>query len=156
MRTGGRRGNLPSIEFSASISPSPDILITGLDGLTIDSYPKTKLGESGRLPKPIDNICPICLSEYQPKETLRTIPDCNHYFHAHCIDKWLKMNASCPLCRNSPCGSSEVTLSISSSSSSSSSTLLPPWAIPNSCHYISSCEYIYPPKDLSFRFSLCF
>ncbi|KAE8710812.1 PHD finger protein-related isoform 1 [Hibiscus syriacus] len=117
MRTNGRRGNLPSIEFSASISPSQAILITGLDGPTIDSYPKTKLGESGRLPKPNDNICPICLSEYQPKETLRTIPDCNHYFHSHCVDEWLKMNASCPLCRNSPGGSSEVTPSISISSS---------------------------------------
>ncbi|KAL4326200.1 hypothetical protein GQ457_11G024290 [Hibiscus cannabinus] len=119
------RRNLPSVEFSASISPSPAIVITGLDEPTIESYPKTKLGESGRLPKPNDNICPICLSEYQPNETLRSIPDCNHYFHANCIDEWLMMNASCPLCRNSPAGSSEVTPSISSSSSSSSSTLLP-------------------------------
>ncbi|GMI76418.1 Arabidopsis Toxicos en Levadura 96 [Hibiscus trionum] len=118
-RADRRRGNLPSVEFSASISPSPEIVITGLDGQTIESYPKTKLGESGRLPKPNDNICPICLSEYQPKETLRSIPDCNHYFHANCIDEWLTMNASCPLCRNSPGGSAQVTPSISSSSSSS-------------------------------------
>ncbi|GMI95534.1 Arabidopsis Toxicos en Levadura 96 [Hibiscus trionum] len=38
-RLSGRGGNLPSVEFSASISPSPAIVIT------IESYPKTKLGE---------------------------------------------------------------------------------------------------------------
>ncbi|XVF10414.1 hypothetical protein REPUB_Repub07fG0180800 [Reevesia pubescens] len=115
-----RRRNLPSVEFSTSISPSPAVIIAGLDGPTIESYPKTKLGESGRLPKPNDNTCPICLSEYMPKETLRTIPECNHYFHANCIDEWLKKNASCPLCRNSPGGSATIIPSISSSTSSSS------------------------------------
>ncbi|XP_022737672.1 RING-H2 finger protein ATL20-like [Durio zibethinus] len=123
VRNYGRRRNLPVTEFSTSISPSPAVIMTGLDGPTIESYPKTKLGESGRLPKPNDNTCPICLSEYQPKETLRSIPECNHYFHANCIDEWLKRNASCPLCRNSPGGSAPITPSISSSSSSSS--LLP-------------------------------
>lgn len=97
-----RRSNPgPVIEFSSSVSPQP-IMILGLDGPTIESYPKTILGESRRLPKPDDNICPICLSEYKPKETLRTIPSCQHCFHADCIDEWLRLNASCPVCRNSP------------------------------------------------------
>ncbi|KAL1532775.1 RING-type E3 ubiquitin transferase [Salvia divinorum] len=79
--------------------------VSGLDGPTIQSYPTTVLGESRRLPKPNDACCPICLSDYQPKETLRSIPECNHYFHADCIDEWLKLNGSCPLCRNSPVSS---------------------------------------------------
>ncbi|KNA13224.1 hypothetical protein SOVF_118690 [Spinacia oleracea] len=95
-------------ESSPSIFPQPIILTLGLDLPTIESYPKTILGESKRLPKPSDNICPICLSEYQPKEALRSIPECNHYFHADCIDEWLRMNATCPLCRNSPQSSSGV------------------------------------------------
>lgn len=80
--------------------------IKGLDGPTIEAYPITLVGESRRLPRPNDKTCPICLSEYQAKETLRTIPDCKHYFHASCIDEWLKLNASCPLCRNITEGSS--------------------------------------------------
>ena len=42
--------------------------------------------------------CPICLSNYKPSEYYRTIP-CDHTFHKKCIDKWLKKNNNCPLCR---------------------------------------------------------
>ncbi|KAF3678685.1 hypothetical protein FXO38_03110 [Capsicum annuum] len=96
-----RRRAQPVLEFSSVVAPQP-IAFVGLDESTIESYPKTVLGESRRLPKPDDNICPICLAEYQPKETLRTIPECQHSFHADCIDEWLRLNASCPVCRNSP------------------------------------------------------
>ncbi|CAN4085751.1 unnamed protein product [Withania somnifera] len=96
-----RRRAQPVPGFSSAVAPQP-IVLMGLDGPTIESYPKTIVGESRRLPKPDDNICPICLAEYQPKETLRTIPECQHCFHADCIDEWLRLNASCPVCRNSP------------------------------------------------------
>lgn len=76
--------------------------VGGLDLHTIDSYPKTVLGQSLRLPNLSDNICPICLCDYQSKQTLRSIPECNHYFHVACIDEWLKLNATCPVCRKSP------------------------------------------------------
>ncbi|KAL8256098.1 hypothetical protein R6Q59_031165 [Mikania micrantha] len=100
--------NHQSIDFfSTAITPQPASR-AGLDGPTIESYPKTTLGESCRLPND-NNICAICLSDYKPKESLRTIPECNHYFHADCIDEWLKLNATCPVCRNTPESSSLVT-----------------------------------------------
>ncbi|XP_030470172.1 RING-H2 finger protein ATL20-like [Syzygium oleosum] len=77
-----------------------DDRVMGLDWLTIESYPKVQVDDEGRVPRPNDNFCVICLSEYQPKDMLRAIPECAHYFHAHCIDQWLKRNASCPLCRD--------------------------------------------------------
>ncbi|MED6132012.1 hypothetical protein PIB30_015376 [Stylosanthes scabra] len=100
-------------DFSTIILPRLPVQTLGLDAASIEKYPKTLLGESGRLPKPNDNLCSICLCEYQPKETLRTIPECNHYFHANCIDGWLKMNATCPLCRNLPQRSVSSTLTSS-------------------------------------------
>ncbi|CAB4280148.1 unnamed protein product [Prunus armeniaca] len=90
----------PITELSTLTSQQPSTVAKGLDASTIESYPKTQLGECWELPKPNDNSCPICLSEYKSKETLRTIPECNHYFHASCVDEWLRMNATCPLCRN--------------------------------------------------------
>lgn len=75
---------------------------SGLDKPTIESYPKIVIGDDIHLPKPNGKTCPICLSEYMPKETVKTMPECEHCFHAQCIDEWLPLNASCPICRTSP------------------------------------------------------
>nr|GMC65262.1 E3 ubiquitin-protein ligase At1g63170-like [Ipomoea batatas] len=45
-----------------------------------------------------DAVCCICLSKYEDNDELRELP-CSHFFHAQCVDKWLKINASCPLCK---------------------------------------------------------
>ncbi|KAH7538207.1 hypothetical protein FEM48_Zijuj03G0174400 [Ziziphus jujuba var. spinosa] len=90
----------PIMDFTSAVAPQPTV-VAGLDGPTLESYPKIVLGESRRLPKPEDLTCPICLSEYKPKETLKTIPECQHCFHADCIDGWLRLNATCPICRKS-------------------------------------------------------
>lgn len=80
-----------------------DNLIYGLDQSTIESYTKVVLGESRRLPMgPNDGTCPICLSDYRAEEIVRCIPACQHCFHAGCIDAWLRLNNSCPVCRNAP------------------------------------------------------
>ncbi|MBA0707505.1 hypothetical protein Golax_019545 [Gossypium laxum] len=96
-----------------------DITVNGLDGSRIEAYPITLLGENLELPRPNDNTCSICLSEYQAKETIRTIPDCNHYFHANCVDEWFKLNAACPVCRNTPDHDSARLLTRSTSAFSS-------------------------------------
>ncbi|KAK1558824.1 hypothetical protein Q3G72_007117 [Acer saccharum] len=85
-----------------AVTPQPTIVVMGLDESTIESYQKVVLGESKRLPGPNSSTCSICLSEYCSKETIRCIPECKHCFHADCIDEWLRLNSSCPLCRNSP------------------------------------------------------
>uniref|UniRef100_A0A1D1YWW6 RING-type E3 ubiquitin transferase n=1 Tax=Anthurium amnicola TaxID=1678845 RepID=A0A1D1YWW6_9ARAE len=45
-----------------------------------------------------DAECCICLSAYDDGVELRELP-CNHHFHCPCIDKWLYINATCPLCK---------------------------------------------------------
>ena len=42
--------------------------------------------------------CCICLSAYEDGAELRELP-CGHHFHCACIDKWLHINATCPLCK---------------------------------------------------------
>ncbi|KAF9616915.1 hypothetical protein IFM89_032877 [Coptis chinensis] len=42
--------------------------------------------------------CCICLSAYDDGAELRELP-CRHHFHCACIDKWLYINATCPLCK---------------------------------------------------------
>ncbi|RDY08687.1 putative RING-H2 finger protein ATL21A, partial [Mucuna pruriens] len=98
---GGRWAPETVADFEPLVGSRP-IIITGLDRPTIESYPKMVIGENRRLPKKGDKTCSICLSEYMPKETVKSIPECGHCFHAHCIDEWLPLNASCPICRTSP------------------------------------------------------
>ncbi|CAN1237448.1 RING-H2 finger protein ATL68 [Linum grandiflorum] len=47
-------------------------------------------------------MCSICLCEYKDLEMMRMMPECRHFFHLTCLDAWLKLNGSCPVCRNSP------------------------------------------------------
>ncbi|EYU42915.1 hypothetical protein MIMGU_mgv1a022735mg [Erythranthe guttata] len=77
-------------------------IVLGLEKPVIETYPVIELGRSRRLPRPNNGPCSICLSDYCVKEKIRCLPECNHCFHARCIDEWLLVNGSCPLCRNSP------------------------------------------------------
>uniref|UniRef100_A0A166EFG2 RING-type E3 ubiquitin transferase n=1 Tax=Daucus carota subsp. sativus TaxID=79200 RepID=A0A166EFG2_DAUCS len=45
-----------------------------------------------------DAECCICLSPYEDGTEIHSLP-CNHFFHSSCVVKWLKMNATCPLCK---------------------------------------------------------
>jgi Ring finger domain len=62
-----------------------------------------KLCKSEKIKKN-DNIlseyCFICMDNYNEKQFKRVLPMCKHYFHKKCIDKWIKKNPSCPICRD--------------------------------------------------------
>ncbi|KAK6142765.1 hypothetical protein DH2020_023113 [Rehmannia glutinosa] len=93
---------LPRIFFVAEDDETESQnVVVGLDQAVINSYPKLvftrRNGNWGN-----DTVCSICLCEYRESEMLRMLPDCRHCFHVMCVDAWLKLNASCPVCRNSP------------------------------------------------------
>ena len=77
----------------------------GLDRAVINSYPKFQFHKNNLEHSSEDannSMCSICLCDYKEGEMLRMMPDCKHYFHLCCLDAWLKLNGSCPVCRNSP------------------------------------------------------
>ncbi|KAM6574812.1 hypothetical protein CsatA_023139 [Cannabis sativa] len=45
-----------------------------------------------------DAECCICLTAYDDGTKLHELP-CRHHFHCACVDKWLHINAVCPLCK---------------------------------------------------------
>ena len=58
-----------------------------------DTFP---MSEDDKAPQ-----CAICLSPYVAGEMVRELPcDSRHHFHKTCVDDWLKLNATCPVCRN--------------------------------------------------------
>ncbi|KAE9589802.1 putative transcription factor C2H2 family [Lupinus albus] len=45
------------------------------------------------------SCCSICLVDYKESDFLRVLPRCGHFFHVKCVDPWLIMNFTCPICR---------------------------------------------------------
>lgn len=89
----------------------------GIDEATLDSYPKmlfsqktctgsSNSGEDGEAED--KKCCSICLSEYGESEVVRLMPECGHMFHMDCVDEWLRLQATCPVCRTSPLPSLKV------------------------------------------------
>lgn len=82
------------------------VLSAGLDPIAIASYPKFQFSAAAAAEKKPKGegggTCAICLCDYREPEMLRMMPDCGHSFHLTCIDAWLRLNPSCPVCRNSP------------------------------------------------------
>ncbi|KAK8644333.1 hypothetical protein V6N13_123643 [Hibiscus sabdariffa] len=58
---------------------------------SIEAMPRIKVEESG-------SDCSICLEEFEVDEEAREMP-CKHVFHSGCIEKWLQIHGSCPICR---------------------------------------------------------
>jgi E3 ubiquitin-protein ligase RNF38/44 len=85
-------------EEPPSIYSTPAWQITGLDESLIQQIPVCRYskrdGDNKRLYK-----CVVCLNEFQDSDTLRVLPSCDHGFHLHCIDIWLRANPNCPICR---------------------------------------------------------
>ncbi|KAK4364173.1 hypothetical protein RND71_015531 [Anisodus tanguticus] len=100
------RRRLQVYEATSPLPQDSSVIISlptsGLDDGTIQSYQKVVIGESRRIPGLNALTCPICLVEYSAGESVRLIPLCQHCFHDHCVDEWLKLKATCPVCRNSP------------------------------------------------------
>ncbi|CAL4893057.1 unnamed protein product [Urochloa decumbens] len=50
--------------------------------------------EGGKAPE-----CAVCIVELRDGDAARRLPSCGHRFHADCVGAWLRLHATCPLCR---------------------------------------------------------
>ena len=70
----------------------------GATQAAIDEMPVSKFREG--MYDEDDATCIICLTPYGEGDELRVLP-CGgkHHFHKDCLDSWLRINATCPSCR---------------------------------------------------------
>lgn len=96
-RQARRRAALQQMMIAAAVrAQSAEPPKTGLHPSVIASLPITvyqKVEENETVE------CSVCLSLLQDGEMARTLPNCNHSFHAECVDKWLGTQSTCPICR---------------------------------------------------------
>ncbi|XP_042012447.1 RING-H2 finger protein ATL46-like [Salvia splendens] len=71
----------------------------GLDAAAINAIPVYTYGGSGA---GAAGGCAVCLGEYKESEEVRMMPECGHMFHRRCIDPWLMIHPTCPICRRTP------------------------------------------------------
>ncbi|CAH8252275.1 unnamed protein product [Arabidopsis lyrata] len=61
----------------------------------VENMPRVVIGED----KEKDGgSCAICLEEWSKGDVATEMP-CKHKFHSKCVEEWLGMHATCPMCR---------------------------------------------------------
>lgn len=92
----------PSINLQGNINGN----ISSLRSVVIRALPKGKYGclrRSDDINRNEPSSCSICFSCILEEDEVRILPNCGHYFHISCIDRWLLPctvnHSSCPLCR---------------------------------------------------------
>ncbi|XP_008561009.1 E3 ubiquitin-protein ligase RNF38 isoform X2 [Microplitis demolitor] len=65
--------------------------------------------------------CVVCMCDFEPPQSLRVLP-CSHEFHSKCIDKWLKSNRTCPICRGDAADYFGTTTGVNGGGSSSTTS----------------------------------
>jgi len=68
----------------------------GLSRLEIEQLPNYKFDPDSHTGD--QTSCVICMCDFEVRHLLRILP-CSHEFHSKCVDKWLKSNRTCPICR---------------------------------------------------------
>ncbi|XP_074566711.1 E3 ubiquitin protein ligase RIE1-like [Curcuma longa] len=86
---------LPKYQYHASCEDQEK---TAEEGVMVPLNPGYGNLSSARVLPHEDAECCICLTPYEEGVELLAMP-CNHHFHSSCIAKWLRIHATCPLCK---------------------------------------------------------
>lgn len=82
----------------------------GVDEATLSSYPKLLYSQVKKGASTTASCCSICLVDYKETDTIRLLPDCAHLFHLNCVDPWIRIHPTCPICRTKPVASQHAAL----------------------------------------------
>lgn len=68
---------------------------------SIDTIPTSTFSESHKPSSSSDDKykCFICIEDFKIGEEISTLP-CLHRFHSTCVNRWLRQNNTCPVCKN--------------------------------------------------------
>ncbi|TWW60146.1 RING finger protein 215 isoform X2 [Takifugu flavidus] len=85
-------------DLELQLLPKQDIL-KRMSSLRTKVYRQPKLWRDSSQPLEADN-CAVCLEPFHNNQCLRVLP-CLHEYHRECVDPWLLLQHTCPLCKRS-------------------------------------------------------
>ncbi|AQK55156.1 E3 ubiquitin protein ligase RIE1 [Zea mays] len=97
-KVGASDGDISVLPRYRYYDPSEDSEEETDEGLMIPILNNSGMSTSERILLREDAECCVCLSSYEDGAELSALP-CRHHFHWSCITTWLRMNATCPLCK---------------------------------------------------------
>lgn len=82
--------NILSLHIEEQNNEDISKLVSFIPVFTVKENNKSKEGNN--------NKCAICISDFEVGEKKSTLP-CMHCFHYNCIEKWIKRQKCCPICK---------------------------------------------------------
>lgn len=86
-------------QLGLALAHSNETPKSGLDPAVISSLPIFTFKRLENQSETEISECVVCLSFLEEGETAKVLPNCKHTLHAECIDKWLSLHSTCPICR---------------------------------------------------------
>ncbi|KAL1187911.1 RING-H2 finger protein ATL66 [Cardamine amara subsp. amara] len=86
-----------SINIHAEPPPLTPCVSEGLDPAAIRSLTVVLCRIEAE--EDLERECCICLGGFEEGEKMKVLPPCRHCYHCECVDRWLRTESSCPLCR---------------------------------------------------------
>lgn len=106
MRAAAARRNSTVTATAVAAAAAAPSINEGLDEAALREIPKLIYSEAKPDMKLGSDVglgcCSICLGDYKEDHMVRKLPYCGHLFHVECVDPWLRIQSSCPICRYSP------------------------------------------------------
>lgn len=86
------------IEVLTKLSNNINEAIKAFQQIETQIKEKEKEAES-KIKPPTYEMCVICLKDLLPNNRKKKL-DCKHLFHSQCINKWIRVTPTCPLCKS--------------------------------------------------------
>jgi len=93
-------GGRPPLRVVIDLTRALDQIETGADPEVIVA--RTSLETAKPLADEEIRQCTICFDDVAEGQVQRTLP-CKHFYHAPCIDRWLRCSTRCPNCKHDIC-----------------------------------------------------